>query len=202
MAFGLRAVRTLSSGPLTEAMGIICTIPSGYASTINCGDLVTLSGTGSTAGPGIVLGTAGASTLGVFWGITQTNQPGNFYTTGPSWVANTVTSGLTLCFVYMDPDIIYQVQTGNAVTGVVANDLGANANFFYAAGSNSISGSVLDLTTIATGGGTDTLNLKIWALADLPNNVFYAAGPPIVGAGNIVEVSINNHVYRAGRVGI
>lgn len=206
MAFGLRAIGTLSGAPLTQALGLTFTIASGYASNILPGDLVKLVGDGNTTGPTIELATAGATALGVFWGITSLNKsPADLYSSGPAWIAGTTTTAPAKCFIYMDPNIIYQIQTGHASgnEGMVSTNIGANANIFYVAGSTTpsspVSATVLDLQAINT---TATNNLKIWALADLPGNVFYAAGPPVVGAGNIAVVSINNHTIRAGTTGL
>lgn len=211
MAFGLRPIGSLSAAPFTQAMGITYSIASGnnvagYASNILPGDLVTLAGDANTVGPTIALATASNPAIGVFWGLTSINKsPPDLYSSGPAWLASTVTSVPVKCFILTDPNIIYQIQTGNGSgnLGLVSTNVGSNANILYAAGTVTatapLSGTVLNLQAIAT---TDTHNLKIWGLADLPGNVFYAAGPPVVGTGNIAVVTINNHITKAGVTGI
>jgi hypothetical protein len=199
--FGLSPLRTLDGSDLAMASGLQCTIyEGGYDTNLIPGDPVTFSGTGNASGPGIVRATAGAAVIGVFGGLLQqvvnTTPAASMFQQVPSYVANTTSTSPIIAWVYTDPNIVYAIQTG--AVGIQATDLGNNANFAVNAGSlvTNTSGVVLNQGTIAN---TATLNLKILGLADsniYPGNKFYVSG--VSGSYNVVEVLINNHVFKGG----
>lgn len=188
--FGLRPVRTLTGAPLTDGCGLVCSIATGYATNLIPGDPVVFSGTASASGyPGIIRGAAGVTNLGIFGSILQiTKNPPELYAQIPSWPASTATTGETLCLVYTDPNLVYEVQT--TATGIVAANVGLNANWIVNEGSltTNLSGVALDQASLDV---TATLNMKVIGLAKITGNAFG-------NTYNIAEVVINNHLFKGG----
>lgn len=95
-----------------------------------------------------------------------------------------------------DPNVIFEIQDNSSPGGNAAltyTSASKNANFVYAApaAGAALSGTLLDVTSIAT---TSTLNLKIHGLKQSPDNAlgFYAKW----------WVRMNNHSYSTGIAGV
>jgi hypothetical protein len=191
---------------------------SGYANSLFQGDPVTMLNTG-----GIGIGVAGSGIIGVFWGVTYQDSTGN-YVYSPFWTTGTVTfqAQPAIAYVIDDPNVLFDIQIASSAgalvdaPGLTLTQLNNNANFALGAGTtynpvngvtpltNPTGGSTLtgqsafylDSTTIQT--GQAAFSLKIIRLTPNPTNVFFSAGPPIVGAFNNALVLINNDIYKGG----
>lgn len=197
-------------------------IASGYATSLFNGDPITLLADGT-----IGIGVAGAAIIGTFTGCKYQAADGTFVY-GKYWPANTVTLGSknATALIIDDPNVVYSIQCASSAGGTVApvglvqGDLNVNADFAvavtayssivgpngaYTPASNpgagntttGLSGFYLDTVGI---GGAATQNLKILHLEPTvnTNNVFYSAGPPVVGVFNNVLVTINNDILKGG----
>lgn len=168
--------------------------PSADGTAVFVGDLVKSGGTAGAAGvivngqdcegmPTIAQGTAGAAARGVVVGFLpkQTDLS----------VLHREASTNRIALVVDDPDALFEIEANS--TGLVAADVGANANISVGSGSTTTgqSGNVLDEATVAT---TSTLNLKIMGLVKRPDNA--------IGASDKVVVKINNHELSTGVTGV
>lgn len=102
-------------------------------------------------------------------------------------------STLTKHLVIISPGAIYEAQDNNDTDGFVAADMGLNANIELNAGSATtlISGHEIDESTINT---TNSLDLHLWELLDVPDNE--------AGAHCRVVVTFNKHRLAAGVAGV
>ncbi len=168
-------------------------ITSTYATAIFRGDPVTILADGTLG-----VGVAGATCVGVFWGVKFTDSTGrvrfeNYWPGNPGVLTGSVVEAL----VIDDPNTVFTVQETNnlgaAGTPLALADRGLNINFLYTAGSTSTGQSAvsIDNTTEAV---TATLNCKILQLDPTPGNA----------VGNFANwlVTINNHLYNGGVTGI
>ena len=98
-------------------------------------------------------------------------------------------STLTKHLVVISPDAIFEAQDNNDTDGIAAADIGLNANVELNAGSTTtlVSGHEIDESTADT---TNTLDLKLLALHEVPDNAF--------GSFARIEVVINKHMLREG----
>lgn len=189
---GLIPVRKLDGSAWTGATNTY-TIGSTYATAIFRGDPVTLSSDGV-----LIIGTAGAACIGVFWGVKWTDSTGrvrfeNYWPGNPGVLTGSTVEAL----VVDDPNTVFTIQetsgTGTAGTPLALTDVGLNANFLYTAGSTATGTSAVSLNN-ATENTTDTLNLKILGLDPTPGNA----------VGNFANwlVTLNNHRYKNGVTGV
>lgn len=189
---GLVPVRMLNGAAWTGALNKY-DITSTYATAIYTGDPVTLANDGT-----LVIGSAGAACVGVFMGCKYIDSSGVMQHK-PYWPGNPgVQTGSTpYALVADDPNIVFSIQetdgSGDAGTPLALADRGLNANFLYTAGSTATgqSGVSLDNSTENT---TLTLNCKIIDLDPTPGNA--------VGSFANWLVTLNNHRYRTGVVGV
>jgi hypothetical protein len=203
-------------GAKYDGKGRIYAIPS-TDSTNNyfVGDLVSLVGGGSAGGstvtgiPYVSLTAAGAAAVGVIMAVGT--KPGVVAVAGGPYInpqdLSKVYAPITkaqdyYCLVADDPNVIFEIQEGGAGTNLTASTaLGRNANILLGASATAstvttfVSGTTLTDTAAPT--TTATLNLKIIAFAQRPDNLFYTT-PSTGGAGQKWWVLINNHNYRAG----
>lgn len=179
-----------------DSKGNFYSIDSGDGNAYATGDLVMLTGTGSAGGvPGVTLGTAGNTAVGVIISAGGVNAGGGPYADPTN--LNTVKIPATKTQNYYvlvadDPQIVFEIQEVNGPLAVT--DIGLNANILYAAPAlavNAYSGTTMNATGKAT---TSTLNLKIIRLVQRIDNA--------LGAFAKWEVLINNHQYRAGITGV
>lgn len=192
---GLTPKKYLNGADWTGAVNFY-SIDSGDGNAYAVGDPVGLSGTGSANGiPGVTLGTAGNTIVGVIVSAGGTLQGGGPYVDPTN--LNTVKIPATKTQNYYvavvdDPNVIFEIQEVNGPLAVT--DIGLNANFQYNAPANSVnaySGVLLNATGKAV---TSTLNLKILRLVQRVDNA--------IGAFAKWEVLINNHAYRVGITGV
>ena len=177
-AFGLRPIGNLSATGAQKQYGY--EIADNQAGTIFQGDLVALSAGFITR----FLPATHTAAVGVFNGCSYidptTGKPTfkNFY---PGSV--NITSGKIVADVVDDPSQLFLVQCDE---GIVAADIGKNADVVGTGGSTTtgISTMELDSSTLAT---TAALNLKVVGLYNDVNNEF--------GTNAVVVVKINEHVY-------
>ncbi len=190
---GLVPVKKLDGSAWTGATNPY-QIANAYATAIFRGDPVTILAADGTLGVGV----AGATTVGVFWGVKFTDSTGrvrfeNYWPGNPGVLTGSVVEAL----VIDDPNTVFTIQetsgTGTAGTPLALADRGLNANFLYTAGSTATGTSAVSLNN-ATEADTATLNLKILSLDPTPGNA--------IGAFANWLVVINNHLYRGGVTGI
>lgn len=190
--WGLKPVR-LESGALWNGQANQYNIASGYATSLFQGDPVYIQN------GFIIIATAGAGNpiLGVLDGVQYTTTTGTVIF-APYWPANTVTLNAdpVLAAVVDDPNVIFDVQVGNALQGVQQGNLGKNADLVAGAGNpaSGQSGWMLDQASIPAGA---TGQVKILRLVPNPNNHL----DPFNGNPfpyNNVEVVINNDYYKGG----
>lgn len=189
---GLVPVKKLDGSAWTGATNTY-PITSTYATALFRGDPVTVLDDGTLG-----VGVAGAACVGVFWGVKWTDSTGrvrfeNYWPGNPGVLTGSTVEAL----VIDDPDTVFSIQetdaSGNAGTPLALTDVGLNANFLYTAGSTATGQSAVSLNN-ASEDATATLNLKILALDPTPGNA----------VGNFANwlVTINNHRYRGGVVGV
>lgn len=103
-------------------------------------------------------------------------------------------STLTGHRVIVSPGAIFEAQDNDAAVGIVAADIGKNAQISVAVAGNAstnVSGQQIDKATVATTAGHD---LQLIALLDAADNEF--------GPYARVEVMFNRHFFNMGRTGV
>lgn len=182
---GLIPYRSLTGG-IPNRLGSY-DITSALAQTLCRGDPVLGLGTN---GRNISIATAGnaLNILGSFAGVKYTASDGsitysNVWVTGTTLQTGTVAEAL----VYDDPDQLFQIQITTA-TGLIATDVGSQANFLYAAGNltTGASGVMLDQSTLSN---SAQRQFQILGLVNAPDNEY--------GQYAKVLVRINNSQRRA-----
>ena len=190
---GLVPVKKLDGSAWTGATNPY-QIANVYATAIFRGDPVTILAADGTLGVGV----AGATILGVFWGVKFIDSTGrgrfeNYWPGNPG----VQTGSFVEALVIDDPNTVFTIQetsgTGTAGTPLTLADRGLNANFLYTAGSTATGTSAVSLNNATEADGA-TLNLKILTLDPTPGNV--------IGAFANWHVVMNNQLYRGGVTGI
>ena len=189
---GLVPVKKLDGSAWTGATNPY-QIANAYATALFRGDPVTTLSDGTLG-----VGVAGATTIGVFWGVKWIDSTGrvrfeNYWPGNPGVLTGSTVEAL----VIDDPNTVFTIQetnaSGAAGTPLALADRGLNANFLYTAGSTATGTSAVSLDN-STEAATSTLNLKILQLDPTPGNAI----------GNFANwlVVINNHLYRGGVTGL
>jgi len=190
---GFQPVKKLDGSAWTGATNPY-QIANAYATALFRGDPVTILAADGTLGVGV----AGATCVGVFWGVKYTDSTGvvkfmNYWPGNPGVLTGSVVEAL----VIDDPNTVFSIQetsaTGTAGTPLALADRGLNINFLYTAGSTSTGSSAVSINN-ASEADTSTLNCKILQLDPTPGNA--------VGAFANWLVVLNNHFYRGGVTGI
>lgn len=185
--FGLRPVSTVSGQPFTGAVRTY-SVPSGDGTAIYLGDAVKLVGTSQiingTSYSDVAQAASGDVMCGVVVGVLPATRDSLTYRAA---------STQRLLLVADDPALLFEIQQTNSGTALTANDVGLNANLTVTAGSaiTGYSGSVVSNASEAT---TNTLDLKIVAIIDRPDNDIGTA----VTTGTVASrflVRINRHQY-------
>jgi hypothetical protein len=189
---GFQPVKKLDGSAWTGATNPY-QIASTYATALFRGDPVTILADGTLG-----VGVAGATCVGVFWGVKYTDSTGvvkfmNYWPGNPGVLTGSEVEAL----VIDDPNTVFSIQetngSGAAGTPLALADRGLNINFLYTAGSTSTGSSAVSINN-ATEADTNTLNCKILQLDPTPGNA--------VGAFANWLVVLNNHFYRGGVTGI
>lgn len=107
--------------PSGQSRATAYTILSGYNTDIGYGDHVILNTNGT-----ITVGAANADTIGQFAGVQYTDATGK-PTFSKMWPANTVATNI-ICYVYDDPDEVFEVQVAAGGTGYVQAAIGDQAD--------------------------------------------------------------------------
>lgn len=190
---GFQPVKKLDGSAWTGATNPY-QIANAYATAIFRGDPVTILAADGTLGVGV----AGATCVGVFWGVKYTDSTGvvkfmNYWPGNPGVLTGSVVEAL----VIDDPDTVFSIQETNnlgaAGTPLALADRGLNINFLYTAGSTSTGSSAVSIDN-STEAVTSTLNCKILQLDPTPGNA--------VGAFANWLVVLNNHLYKGGVTGL
>lgn len=192
--YGLRPVNLLGGQSFAGSTRLY-SIPSGYAVSIQTGDPVIITNTGSTRGTiarmnATTTATTVTSTgggfgfVGVFMGCTYTDPVfGKIFR--QTYPASTVASDIQ-AYVADDPDQVFQIQADEALSQTA---LGCNASLIQTVAGSSgyvASGLGLDASSIAT---TNTLPLRIVDFVTIGD------------AFTDVLVRINTHFHRTGNTG-
>jgi hypothetical protein len=161
------------------------------------GDPVTYGGSADANGIAtVVLATPGSGLLGAIVGYGGSVYGGPGAT--PGSLETTVIPATKAHAYYVmvcdDPDVIFEVQEIGTGTALTAAAVGLNANLSAAANSGYLSGWVLDNGTENT---TATLDVKLLGLSQRKTTV-----PNTFGYYAKWEVLINNHMFKAGTLGI
>lgn len=190
---GFQPVKKLDGSAWTGATNPY-QIANTYATALFRGDPVTILAADGTLGVGV----AGATCVGVFWGVKYTDSTGvvkfmNYWPGNPGVLTGSTVEAL----VIDDPNTVFSIQetsgTGTAGTPLALADRGLNINFLYTAGSTSTGSSAVSINN-ATEADTNTLNCKILQLDPTPGNA--------VGAYANWLVVLNNHLYKGGVTGL
>lgn len=179
---GLKPVRNAGNGVMTGGLETFY-VPASDATALYVGDPVVKNGSSDAAGvAGVVRAVAAGPITGVVCGFLPDGSA-----TMPGYRAASTGAYVLVC---TDPGQLYVIQDN---TGIVAADVGLNANMTVGAGNaySRQSGFTLDAATKAT---TGTLALKIMGLVQKPNNAF--------GAYNKLLVKINNSTEVAASAGV
>lgn len=176
---GFRPIRHRSGLPWNGSVNRYV-IPSSDNTATFVGDAVKLAGTADTTGkiPGVIQATSGAAVVGVIVAFEA-----NF-----DALTTLYRTALTerYCYVVDDPSVLFAIQDDGDSDTMVVGDIGLNANFVVGSGSTTTGRSGMELNT-NTAAGTSTLDLKIHALLDTPNNE--------IGDYGDYLVSFNNHQF-------
>lgn len=190
---GFQPVKKLDGSAWTGATNPY-QIANTYATALFRGDPVTILSADGTLGVGV----AGATCVGVFWGVKYTDSTGvvkfmNYWPGNPGVLTGSVVEAL----VIDDPNTVFSIQetsaTGTAGTPLALGDRGLNIDFLYTAGSTSTGSSAVSINN-ASEGASSTLNCKILQLDPTPGNA--------VGAYANWLVVLNNHLYKGGVTGL
>ena len=192
--YGLRPVNLLGGQSFAGATRLYA-IPSGYAVSIQTGDPVIVTNTGSTRGTVARMNATTTATtvtstgggfgfVGVFMGCTYTDPVfGKIFR--QTYVAGTVASDIQ-AYVADDPDQVFQIQADGQINQTA---LGCNASLIQTVAGSSgyqTSGLCLQASSVAT---TNTLPLRI------------VDHVTIGDAFTDVLVRINTHFHRTGNTG-
>jgi len=188
--FGLRPVRRLDgAAPNYQTNNYL--ISTSQTHKIGTGDLVKTDG--SYAGYVDYAAATDTPVLGVFAGAEwyDTAVAKKLYMT--QWTGSTTAVSPITCYVYDDPMIVFEVQSGNGGPVTQANVRQNGKISATGVGSpNSTSGistEFLDYATIA--GGQSTYPLKVIGLSQ-------KVGNDNTSAYNIVEVTLNSTTFHVG----
>ena len=175
--FGLRAAYS-PSGIIREMQG---TILSGYTSDLYTGQPVKM-GTDGT----LQAAAAGDAFIGVFAGCQYQPTGAQRPVISPSWPANTGATDI-IAYYTMDPYLVYEIQADGVIT---QDEVGQQANFTNAAGTNGLGYSTATISASTASSGN--YQLRVVGISNAINNT---AGD----AYTIVQVQIANHQYVATR---
>ncbi|WP_232307473.1 hypothetical protein [Sphingobium chungbukense] len=169
--------------------------PSGNATAIGVGDLVTLAGTSQIINGVVYNDVVQGATGNVFAGVVVGFLP-DTRDSLPYRAASTV----RLALVNVDPQAEYEIRQVAGGTPLNANDVGLNANVVVGSVNTSYgwSGMALDNTTEAT---TNTLDLKITGMSSRPDN---EVGTSVSSGSDSSTffVRINRHLFSNQVAGV
>lgn len=189
--FGFAPIRSIA-GTWSE-QGTVYYIPSTDANAYYIGDAVISAAAGDANGvPGVNKATAGTETLrGVIMGVLPVMQGVSIQGTQLALEITSIPATKTRDYyviVIDDPGVVFAMQGDATATNQISDNCNKNCSFTVAAGATTVSasGSVINSGSINT---TDSLNLKLMGLQQVPNNAF--------GAYAIWQVKINLHELNA-----
>ena len=177
IAFGLKPVRMADGSPYNGAVDRYY-VPSSNGTALYQGDPVKLAGSADSAGVASVTHCAAGDTItGVVIGFED-----------PTSMTAGYRAASTAAYVLVahGQDILFEIQEDGVGGAIAAADIGLNADIIVAAGSSYTkrSGVMLDTSTKAT---TATLALRIFGLAQRPDNALSANAKVLVTLNNTTE---------------
>jgi len=187
--FGLRPVSYLGSGPIPCPQNSYF-VAYNYATALFTGDPVTLLADGTI---GRATGANNGPVSGVFAGV-QYYDVNNNLVNLPYWpnpAPPTFRNQNPVAFVLDDPNILYDIQAGNAAgsggAGILQVDLFSNATIGFGTAGSTVSGQ--SGAVLLAIDNTATSPLKILRLTPVPGNAFG------VNYNNVI-VQINDNPLR------
>lgn len=191
MAYGLKPVAHGRGGVIRVNNFTDYRIKDQYATALHTGDPVILSNEGYL---NIAVGTAGTPStniVGVFWGCQYQDAASGEVRFQKYWTASTDATGEVIAYVYDDPDIVFMVESDQAATALLANDIGTNCDLVAASGSTvtGLSGWAVDSSATSA----STAQVRILGSAEdegKPRDGFTSAGTTMN-----VFVRINEHFW-------
>lgn len=175
--FGFAPVRTIAGGNW-GGQGTMYYIPSTDNNAYYIGDAVISAATGDANGiPGVNKATVGTETLrGVIVGVLPVTAGISIQGTALNLEIDSIPATKTRDYYVLvedDPNVIFAIQGDATATNQIADNCNKNCSFTVAAGATTLSasGSVINSGSINT---TDSLNLKLMGLRQVPNNAFGA----------------------------
>ncbi len=179
--FGLRPVRRID-GAQPNYQANPYQIAYNNSNKIAKGDPVKLL----TSGLIDVLAPGTTAIFGIFWGCQYFDPVQGRTVWSNMWnaVSGLASTQIVTCWVYDDPNIVFEAQAGGSTTPIAQADIGANINFAQQSTPNTIgiSTAYLDQTTINT---TNTLPFRLVGLSQ-------KVGNDNTSAYNVAEVVFNN----------
>lgn len=191
--FGLKPVRHKSGAPYNGAFRKYY-VPASDSTALFLGDPVIMTGAANTTevnghAPGtlpvVTIHTAGANPMtGVIVGVESVDRGDLVYRAA---------STARVVYVADDPDLIFHVRD-NGAAAPLHTWVSSNANLASGTGSTGFGVSAYVIAGATTPTNTAAAALRIVGLADIPGNILdeYA----------VWEVTINNHTFNAGIVGV
>lgn len=174
--FGFAPVRTI--GGTWSEQATMYYIPSTDPSAYYIGDVVISAAAGDANGiPGVAKATVGTETVrGVIMGVLPVTQGISLQGTQLDLEITSIPATKTRDYYVLvidDPQVVFAVQGDGTATNQTAANCNKNATFTVAAGAttSSASGTVINSANIGT---TDSLNVKLMGLQQIPNNAFGA----------------------------
>lgn len=178
--WGFRPVYHLMGAPIMARRFFI---PSTDGTAVYPGDVVKLAGSSDTDGnyATVQLSSAGDAVIGVVRNFDI--DPTNLNVDGQGRAASTN----RYCYVFDDPFLVFEAETGNDATAILNTDVGLNVNHATGTPNSTFarSGAYIDMGGEAT---TAALTFKILAIVSRPDNA-------VGNAACKVHVKINNHQY-------
>jgi len=151
--YGLRPVRSLSSGGYASGHTRLLKVTDSYGTSIFYGDVVKLTATGTVEKD---TGTDAATPVGVFLGCEYTDPNLNYKLHSNMWLASTTATDI-MAYVADDPNMLFQIQSD---TTLAQTTLGLNYSLVQTAGNTAIGMSKVALDG-DTGATTNTLPVRI-----------------------------------------
>lgn len=199
--FGLRPVRHKNGAPYNGSCNPYAVNAS--AAALFLGDPVVINGTTNTAElTGVGAGTFPAGTLPEI--VKATAGDGNaitgvivgFAANPPNNQVYNPASTSRIAFVADDPGLVFEIQADSAGS-IAATEVGLNANLIFTHAGSTVTGiSGVELDTTSDPPAADASNqLTIRRYVNKPET-------NDIGTNAVLEVTINNHSYNDGAVGI
>lgn len=193
---GLSPVRYLNGAPWNGG-GNVYSIAASYGTDLYIGDPVISSGTADTNGvPGIAIAAGSTTSSGALRGVIVGLGKSSASLVDPDNLSRIYRPAsdpsVWYALVVDDPNVLFEVQERSSGTALAATEVGRNTVLYVGTGNGYVSGWQLASATDATPNTTNTLQVKLFGLAQYP------AGTNAFGAYAKWLVQINVHELGHG----